>query len=72
MRTINHASPGTGKPSRHCDNCGKPLGQLPASAVGKRFCCNSCRNAWHSARRKLAWEEYLRTQRSARLEEGSE
>lgn len=39
-----------------CDNCGKPLGELPPSALGKRFCSLSCRNAWHLERRRLAFE----------------
>lgn len=66
MRTTKHGSPGL---TRHCDNCGAPLGQLPPSAQGKRFCCNSCRNTWHSERRKLAWEQFQRDQQQASKDE---
>lgn len=56
------SKPGAKPPAQHCDACGKPLGQLPPSAKNKRFCSNSCRNSWHSERRKAAWESYVRSQ----------
>ncbi len=32
---------------RQCDNCSKPI-DVPAHALNKRFCSDSCRNAWHT------------------------
>lgn len=42
------------KQARNCEHCGRPL-DLPANpALGmrKRFCCQDCRMAAHSEKRK--------------------
>ncbi len=40
---------------RSCENCGRPI-DVPAFALNKRFCCDSCRNNWHNSRAKRAKE----------------
>ena len=39
-----------------CKNCSRPFTTPPQAADSKKFCCGSCRQAWHQEQRRLAME----------------
>lgn len=39
---------------KNCDNCSKPLGPLPPTALHKRFCSANCRAEFHAKERAQA------------------
>ncbi len=41
--------------AKTCANCTRPF-DTPSWAANKRFCSDSCRQSWHSDRRKQAME----------------